>query len=543
MAFIDKLRSVFGWSGPRPPRSTARDPELDSAFMPVNPVDQYHDMMETRKQKRRDRYDVYDAMDRMSDVSSVLDAYAEDCTQTDHGREATVWVEGDDENVVAELNDMFHRVGVEEWIEGNARDLSKYGDDFARVIGTPEEGIVGLEWRDPRDIERIENRDGIVIGYETMITISDYVQRLQEDPEAIPTYKPWEFLHWRIYKQKRLPFEKYRHIYGTSLLWAADRIAKQVKILDDLLMVVRMTRSLDHKIYYVDTGRSPVEEEVRILKRWRRALKRKTYIDPAGGRFDSRFNPFAWTEDEFWPVKEGTNSKVENIPGLGNISDMVDIDHFRDKFFGAFRAPKAYFGYEGEINAKATLSSQSIRWARAVNALQRSIKQGLTRLCQIHLAYKDLDYDSTKFKVTMVTPSAIELLDRLEAWQVIVDVAERLSTLGDTLMLDKKTWTEYILRNTLWLSKQDIDKFVVALKASPALSGASGDSGDTATPDADQPPEQPEQEKVSRLVEIEKAISRISIQRPISGANARELPVRSPRSRGFCPPEPGSAGG
>jgi hypothetical protein len=312
-------------------------------------------------------------------------------------------------------------------------------------------------------------------------------------------------------------------------MWASDRIAKQVKILDDLLMVVRMTRSLDHKIYYVDTGRSPVEEEVRILKRWRRALKRKMYVDPVGGRFDSRFNPFSWTEDEFWPVKEGTNSKVENIPGIGNIGEMIDIDHFRDKFFGSFRAPKAYFGYEGDVNAKATLSSQSIRWARAVNSLQRSVKQGLTRLCQIHLAWKDMDSSVSKFRVLMVVPSAIELLDRLEAWQTIVDVAERMAGLGETLQIDKKMWTTYILENTLWMSRQDIKKFVGTISTMP--SADVGDDQPSDEPDdkpksAQDEPKSPEQEKAMQLMEIDKAIARVSSQRPVYGAHAAELPPR-----------------
>jgi hypothetical protein len=253
---------------------------------------------------------------------------------------------------------------------------------------------------------------------------------------------------------------KIPNVYGTSILSGSERVAKQTKILDDMLMIIRLTRSLDRRTYYVDTGRSPVEEEVNILKRWRRALKRSTYMDPATGRFDSRFDPLAWSQDEFWPTKEGTNSRIETQAGLTNISDIVDIDHFRDKFFGSLRAPKAYFGYEGDVNSKATLSSQSIKWARAVVSIQRAVKQGLTRLCQIHLAYRGLDPSADKFEVMMTPPSISELIDKLESWQQVIDVAERMSGLGATLGLDKRDWTIYIMENVLWLSKQEIRKFV-----------------------------------------------------------------------------------
>jgi len=523
MAFTDKLKSVFGWGTPST-RVRRREPDVADAYQPKSPVDEYHDMMETRKARRRDRYDVYDAMDKMADVSSILDAYSEDCCQTDYEHEATVWIEGDDKKTVEELTTMFKRVKVEDWIDAFARDVGKYGDDFARVVADESKGVTSLEWRNPRDIERIENREGILLGFETSRTLPEYVRKLQENPRELPTFKPWDVLHTRLFREKRLPHENYRNIYGTSLLSGSDRIAKQTKILDDLLMIIRLTRSLDRRIYYVDTGRSPVEEEVRILKRWRRALKRKTYIDPSTGRFDSRFNPYAWTEDEFWPVKENTNSRVENIEGLGSVGEMVDIEHFRDKFFGSFRAPKAYFGYEGDINAKATLSSQSIRWARAVNALQRAVKQGLTRLCQIHLAYRNMDADAEKFRVMMVVPSVVELLDRLESWQVIIDVAERLATLGETLGLDRLEWTEYILSNTLWLSKDEVKKFVRLLKKA-----AKGDDPQMGPPDDDdddekEPPKPPEEAKRERLQEIDAAIARVAKSRRPYGAASNELP-------------------
>jgi hypothetical protein len=64
-----------------------------------------------------------------------------------------------------------------------------------------------------------------------------------------------------------------------------------------------------------------------------------------------------------------------------------------------------------------------------------------------------------QFEIHMTLPSLVELLDKLEAWQNVVDVAERMSTLGDTMGLDKRDWTIYILENVMWLSKEDVKKF------------------------------------------------------------------------------------
>ena len=538
MSIKDKLKSIFGWGTVPVSKKLYDDPTREGAEpVPVSMYDQYNEMLSsTRKLNRCERYDTYDAMDEMSDVATVLDAYAEDATQVNKESESVVWVEGDSRETVDELTNLFNTIGVEEWIEGCTRDTGKLGDDFARVIGSPEQGITSLEWQDPRDVERIENIDGILLGFEYTRSLGEYKKNLAEDETTLPTYKPWDFIHFRIYKQKRLPQEKHRNIYGTSLLWASDRIAKQIKILDDLLMIVRLTKSLDRRIYYVPTGRSPVEEEVRILKKWRRALKRKSYMDPVSGRFDSKFNPYAFTEDEFWPSHEGDNAKVETIPGMGNVGEQVDIDHFRDKFYGSLRAPKAFFGYEGDVNAKSTLSTQSIKWARAVGSLQKAIRQGLTRIAQVHLAYKGIDTDADKFRVLMVAPSVLELIDRLESWQQIIDVAERMSVLGDTLSLNKFEWTKYILENVLWLSKQDTKMFLSELEQE-ALS-PSVNTDELPTDDTDDQTVEPDdtevepsniesESKESRLLEIDRVISRMAgIQPKIAGARLSELPDR-----------------
>jgi hypothetical protein len=451
-------------------------PKLRDEFysmQPSSPADRYHDEMGFRQQKRQDRYDVYDAMDTMSDVSSVLDAYAEDATQEDHQKKKTVWIESSDKKLKIAGNKLLHKtLNVEDVIEAMARDVAKQGDDFGIIKADPKSGVTSIFWRDPRDIERIENKDGILLGFEETAKLGSYKQKVTasiqaggDGSEIKPTYEPWEVLHVRRWTRKRLPREKWPNIYGTSVLAGSERIAKQTKILDDLLMIMRLTRSVDRKTYFVDVGRSPVEEEVRILKRWRRALKRKTYVDPATGRFDSRFDPFGWTEDEFWPVKEGSNSRVETQAGITDVKEIVDIEHFRDKFFGSLRAPKAYFGYEGDVNAKATLSSQSVKWARAVQSVQRALKQAIKRLLRIHFAWLGLNTSADAFDVMMTEPSLVELLDKLEAWQAIIDVAERMSTAGESLGVDKKDWTTYILQHVFWFSKSEAFKFIRGLKS------------------------------------------------------------------------------
>lgn len=519
MAIQDRLRAIFGWSGGSPPPDKRRKSQQDqSQYGGANPYQAYSSAVKPPYDRRR-RYDIYDEMDEMEMVSSILDAYAEDSTQFDREKKSSVWIEAEDKNVKGILDDLFSRLKVEELVEAICRDVAKYGDDFAE-LDIDKDKIVGWDWRDPRDIERIENRQGTLVGFEETKNLKNIIASAENgDSKLKLTYKPWDLVHFRLYRRKREWKQKYRNIYGTSILAGSERIAKQVKILDDMLMVRRLTKTLDTRVYKIDTGRSAVEEEVLILKRWKNALKRRPFIDPASKRFDSPFDPFTFQEDLFWPVREGSGSEVEVIPGQPNVADIVDVEHFRDKFFGSLRAPKGYFGYEGDLNAKATLSSQDMKWGRGCNSVQRAVRNGLTRVCQIELALNDIDAMSAKFSVQMVPPSVLEDLSRLESVQTQIDIAERMASLGETLGLNSDEWRKHILRSVVGLTDHDIKKY-----SSPP---GSGDEPD----DKDPPDDVTEPEKIDEVRSlILKKLSRTVLEGHVTeSVRESELPHKNNR--------------
>lgn len=519
------LQKLVGWLGGSPPKSRLlpgdRPRDRDSAYDDPNPYEQYYNQMLPPEERRR-RYDTYDELDELSDVSTILDAYAEDATQYDREKKASIWIEAKDEQVKAILEEMLKRVDAQGFQEAITRDVAKYGDDFAILNVQKGVGITGWDWVDPRSIERIENRQGDLLGFEWTERLESLSVALKRGEKPQLTFKPWEVLHFRLFRRKRVGKQNFRNIYGTSILAGSTRIGKQVKILDDMLMVRRLVKTFDTRVYKIDTAKSSVAEEIQILKRWKNAMKRKAYVDPANGRLDVPFDPMSWQEDVFWPIREGSDSSVDIIPGQPNVGDIVDIEHFRDKFFGSMRAPKGYFGYEGDINAKATLASQDMKWGRTVNSLQKAIKNGFYRLCQIELALHEIDPMTTEFTVGMVVPSVLEDLSRLDAMQSLIDIAERLASLGETLGLEETAWRLHILRAVLGLSDEEIERF----------------TGDGEEPTGD--PDKPEIEKVLLGEMMRDHITRVfrrttQTADDFERARPSELPDRESASSHFDP--------
>jgi len=417
-------------------------------------------------------YNLYEDIADVAEIGSVLDGYAEDATQFEQMQQRTVWCEADDDEIVEEVHHLFDVIGVEEWIEGLAHDTAQYGDDFCRLHydeKIPQKGILGVEWLDPREVERVEDPYGNLIGFAQLQTQQSIGMKTSVNDEDL--WMPYDVVHFRLLSQKFMRFrggveQRYGEtaMYGTSLLWNVRRVGKQVRLLEELLIIYRLSKAVDRFIYYVDVGKggSPAQQQ-RTLNDWRRAMKKREYKNPTTGEFDVLYHAAALDDDIYWALHgDVQNSRVEVRPAVGNVTDAVDYDAFINKLFAGLRAPKAYFGYEGDVNAKATLSSQDIRFARGVKKIQRSIINGLTRIAQIHLIFKKgLKPEDVErvFTLRMVDPSQLELIQRLEADQVKLDIAARYLEFGETAGLNKVAWVIHVLQNVLNMSNDDIQRF------------------------------------------------------------------------------------
>ena len=127
-------------------------------------------------------------------------------------------------------------------------------------------------------------------------------------------------------------------------------------------------------------------------------------------------------------------------------NSMDDIEYFRDKLFAGVKVPKSYLAQEQEV-ARATLSSQDVRFARSVLRVQRELKTGIGKICRVHLAALGIDPATADFEIHMTVPSAIFELAQLEVRSARADLAARLA---DFVSL---RWT---LENILGLSSKEI---------------------------------------------------------------------------------------
>lgn len=414
-----------------------------------------------------ERFADYEEMDDYPLVASALDIYADDTTQEDMQSGRSVWVESKDRRVQVLLDDLLHRtLGIEDERWEIARTLVKYGNDYEEPLVT-EEGVVGLNFLPPSTIRRIEGPRGELFGFvqdfrgKVGYTLPEFDSLLAQraakpqlpvgpsgmshfDPaqemEYVAALEDWEVVHFRLRGKQR------RSVYGHSVLEAARFIYRRLMLLEDAAMIFRLQRAPEKLAFYVNVGDMPSTEALAHVRRVRNEHRKKKYVNPSSGRVDQKMDGFSVDEDYWIPSRDGKDStRIETVTSP-TWQHMEDVGYFRDQLFAAMKIPKTYLGGdEGTVNS--VLSSQDVRFARTVLRVQREIKNGLYKVCRLHLAALGIHPDAVEFEIKMTVPSSIFELAQLEARNARADLAGRMKEFVSM---------PWLLREVFGLPDQDI---------------------------------------------------------------------------------------
>lgn len=433
------LAKIFGQDARRPmPPSWV--PPAEQGGTPGSPQgamtwDWYRQQIEM-SQERLDLYRDYEEMDQDDLIASILDAIAEDAAQTDWMTGKNIWVESDDPEIEKEGNAAFDRWNSQDNCAGICRESAKFGDDFEFLHQQRGVGIVAHEYIPPQLVWRHE-RQGRLSGF--MLTD-------QPNPRMEDMMLPWQISHFVRRGGRRYPGVQ----YGDSWIRPARRIYRKLQMSEDAMVIYRLTKAPDKDVFYIDVGEAPPDEQVSILKMWRRFMKKNISYNAQDGILRGELNPLAYDESIFWPTKKDNGSKVERLPGSNNIGDIIDVEFLVNRLFAALRAPKDYFGFgeSGAFDRGKALEQQDIRWARGIKAIQLAATRGYARMLEIHFALRGVDVTlpNHAFSVKMSPPSALDELQRADLYDARLRSMEGLTRLvADFQGLNKKAWYKFLL--------------------------------------------------------------------------------------------------
>lgn len=385
---------------------------------------------------RMSKYRDYDKMDiNSTECMTALDIYAEEASIKDTKTGMRVWADSKDKNIREELNGMFQRIKLEFKAYGMYRNIAKYGDAYNYLI-LGGYGIHDTQVIHPSRIQRIQE-DGL-LGFKAQ----ELAGMIPMD-NRVGMFKPYEFIHYRIQA-----FDE-ESVYGRSFMASLRKIWKQYSMLQTMLVLYRIAKSVSRNIFYVDVGQSSAAETQVIIKDYEKFLKNKqTFIDPRTNDFKLDFNPATMLQDIIWPHRTNSQSKVEALQNTSNIGPLEDLEHFRNQMITGLGIPKAFL--DGELdagwNSKDALLLQSTRFGRKITKLQDSFREGVIKMCQIHWAITHQEYlDPSSFTINLGTTSDQAERSREDILLRKAQILEILGNLSVTMGWNRHVWGDYLL--------------------------------------------------------------------------------------------------
>ena len=241
--------------------------------------------------------------------------------------------------------------------------------------------------------------------------------------------------------------------YGRSYLEPARKIWKQMTLMEDAMLIHRIVRAPEKRTFFVNVGNIPPAEVEGYMQRMINKMKKTPYVDPQTGEYNLKFNMQNILEDFYIPVRGGdATTRIETTKGL-DYAAIEDVTYLRDKLFAALKVPKAYLGYEGDLEGKATLAAEDIRFARTVERIQKILVSELTKIALVHLYAQGYDGGSlTNFELSLTTPSIIYDQERIALMKEKVELAGN--------MIEQKLMpTDWIYDNIFHFSEDQYQEY------------------------------------------------------------------------------------
>lgn len=389
---------------------------------------------------RRRLYHDYELMDKDAIVNSALDFYAsESVVEDEHGDVLTIETDHPEVNKI--LHNLYYEVlNIEFNLQSWIRDMCKYGDSFIRLYidydSGNQMGIYNADVLSPYHVERVEGEDP---------TNPFEVKFEYDGPKGDGELGYWEVGHFSMRDSAFAP-------YGRSCLEGARKVFKRLTMMEDAMLIHRIMRAPERRIFKIDVGNIQPGKVDSFMQKTMQELKGQPLVDPETGEYDLEFNLMNMMDDYYMPVRGRDDGTEINTLNSLSWNGIEDIEYLRQKMMSALRVPNAFLGYERDIEGKATLAQESIKFANIVNTIQKTVANELTKIGIVHLFSQGIrDERLVDFSLGLTHPSHFveqQKIDMLESKYQLVRTAEDQNLHS----------TQWMMKNLFNMDREDIKK-------------------------------------------------------------------------------------
>ena len=402
---------------------------------------------------RVERYGQYNTMDMDSEVNAALDILAEFCSQLNKQNDTNFKLNFKQKATNSEMTIL--RQYLQQWCKLNNfnkrifrifRNVFKYGDAFfikdpetkkwfhvdpakvTRIIVNESEGKkpeqyvirdVNLNFKDLIATTPFQTNGNVTAGGAGYLT-GGVRGMVGMSPEQSGTRFTTNLKEIAVNAEHVIHLSLSEGLdnnfpFGNSLLESIFKVYKQKELLEDAIIIYRVQRAPERRVFYVDVGNMPSHLAMQFVERVKTEIHQRRIPSSTGGGtsvIDSAYNPLSINEDFFFPqTAEGRGSKVETLPGGTNLGEIDDLKYFTNKLLRGLRIPSSYLPTgPDDSNAQytdgrvGTAYIQELRFNNYCERLQNLVSDEFNNDFKKYLLEKGVNIDVSMFDIKFQTP-------------------------------------------------------------------------------------------------------------------------------------------
>ena len=394
---------------------------------------------------RKRRYKEYEEMDDYPEICAAFDIYADDSTQK-NSRNQDWSIKSSSTEVIEEIEDLFTKLQLDRFLWDIVRNTVKYGDCFTELVldtNKPDMGLRKIKILNPGYILRVEDEFGYLKEFLQEIPDKTSLEMISTNmygskPSRYIKLDKNQIVHFRLHTSDPAFYP-----YGKSIAASCHRTFKSLRMMEDAMMIYRLSRAPERRIFYIDTGNLPTQKAELFIERIKEKFKKEKFYNTNSQSVDARFNPMSVDEDYFVPTRNGVGTKIDTLRGAENLGETDDVKYFRNKLLAALKIPKDYIAeFDKSPERKANLAQLDVKFARVIIRIQKSIEVGLENVAKRHLQLKKYPPSVIKeLKVKLPDPSDMFAKRKLDLDEQKTRVIQAVK--GLQMLPSKRLYKEY----------------------------------------------------------------------------------------------------
>lgn len=341
----------------------------------------------------------------------------------------------------------------------------------------PEEGIQDVRLFDPRQVQLVRN-----ITRDTSTDLSIYgnsaaLVRLVDDVEEYFVFNPFGIYSTYVNSAEnitgiRMETDSVSYVNSglmdaenqivISFLEQASKVLNQLSDLEDSMVIYRLSRSSEKRIFHVEVGRMSHSKASAYLRGIAEKYKTRIAYDPLTGKVDIGSNQRSLVEDYFLPQREGVGTQIDTLPGGNGLDSIPDLDYFWKLLTKALNVPATRLQESSaySIGKSSEITRDEISFKKFITRLQLKFGEFPLHLLKVQLELKGImageEFDKIKQDI-LLNFSTDNFFYEMKEAEILSVRAATANDLGSVNEIHQIFSSQYIKRNIFKLTDEEIE--------------------------------------------------------------------------------------